>query len=419
MKHLLIIYPHWPPSNLVGVHRVRLIANELVELGLKVTLLTVDERDYEEAHDESGLQLVDPRIQVLKVRAKPIRTILGKRAIGDIGLRGFRNLKTCAIQLCQDQAIDCAWISIPSWYPSLIGRHLHRAEIPFGIDYQDPWVHRHPENAGLFSRSRITISMARILEPIAMQHASFITGINQAYFEGAIQRNPHLRLLPQGELQLGFSHRDHNIPLPNLKSPWLSDHRVFIYAGAFLPLSRSLWKLFFEALSQLEKCGELDPNVRFYLFGTGVAPHGSLQELAAANGVEHLVCEYRERIPFLHVQEFMRRAEGVLSVGSVEPHYSASKIFQCLLSKKKLFSFFHSASEVRDILNRCNALQFHCDFNGGTSKENAIDGVSEKLANYLRASPTEWSPNLIPLESYSARKSAQRLLDTIAQIQSV
>ena len=28
MKRILIIYPHWPPSNLVGVHRVRLIANE-------------------------------------------------------------------------------------------------------------------------------------------------------------------------------------------------------------------------------------------------------------------------------------------------------------------------------------------------------------------------------------------------------
>ena len=29
MKTVLIIYPHWPPSNLVGVHRVRLIANHL------------------------------------------------------------------------------------------------------------------------------------------------------------------------------------------------------------------------------------------------------------------------------------------------------------------------------------------------------------------------------------------------------
>ena len=45
MKRMLIIYPHWPPSNLVGVHRVRLIANELHSLGWQAIVLTIDERD--------------------------------------------------------------------------------------------------------------------------------------------------------------------------------------------------------------------------------------------------------------------------------------------------------------------------------------------------------------------------------------
>ena len=83
MKRILIIYPHWPPSNLVGVHRVRLIANELEALGWKPTVLTVDEHDHEEQLSAASEQLVKPGMEVIKVRARPVKKIAGKRVIGD------------------------------------------------------------------------------------------------------------------------------------------------------------------------------------------------------------------------------------------------------------------------------------------------------------------------------------------------
>ena len=416
MKHLLIIYPHWPPSNLVGVHRVRLIANELVNMGIKVTVLTVDERDYEEPHDLSSLQLADPRINIVKVRAKQVSKIFGNRAVGDIGLRAFFNLKHRALKLCREEGVDCAWISIPSWYPSLIGQHLHRINVPFGIDYQDPWVHKLHEDTPLLSRARFTVGLARILEPAAVRSASFITGINEAYFAGTIKRNPHLKRSPQGELQLGFSHRDHGIPMPSIKSPWDAQHRVFIYAGAYLPLSSRLWKQLFLGLQKLQTIGKLDSNIRFYFFGTGTGHAQSLRQLAETFGLASFVHEHRERIPFLHVQELMRRAEGVLSVGSVEPHYSASKIFQCLLSGKKLFSFFHEASEARTILKECKALNFHCDFVPTASDEHSVDALVPLLSNFFDAQAEEWSPELASLEAYSAERSAEKLIQTFSKI---
>ena len=57
MKTLLIIYPHWPPSNLVGVHRVRLLVNEMPAQGWKPIVLTVDPEDYEEPHAEGSEKL--------------------------------------------------------------------------------------------------------------------------------------------------------------------------------------------------------------------------------------------------------------------------------------------------------------------------------------------------------------------------
>ena len=79
MKRLLIIYPHWPPSNLAGVHRSRLIANYSLDFDWDVTMLTVDSEHYEEALDPEIERLVAPHIDVRKVSAFPVFTLLGKR----------------------------------------------------------------------------------------------------------------------------------------------------------------------------------------------------------------------------------------------------------------------------------------------------------------------------------------------------
>lgn len=413
MKHLLIIYPHWPPSNLVGVHRVRLIANELHHLKWNVTVLTVDERDYEEPEDPDSLKLVSAEVNVIKVRANPIREIAGKRLVGDIGLRAYSALKRKAIKFSLEENVDFAWISVPSWYPALIGRSLYKIGIPFGIDYQDPWVHDLPEKISMFSRAAMTIRLAKFLEPIAVKRASAITGINQPYYQGVLDRNPQLQSVSNGSFQLGFSHTDHEITMPDLAAPWQNEHRAFVYAGAFLPMSLLLWERFFNALAMLKSENLLDPTIRIHLFGTGQNHHRSLQTMAADVGLEDVVAEHQERIPFLHVQEFLRRAEGVLSIGSTELHYSASKTFQCLLSGNKLFSYFHEGSDAREILRACKADTFHVSYNPAELVGDEILKIKFKLMPYFEAKPINWSPNLKPLEAYSSRRSAEALIQTI------
>ena len=97
------------------------------------------EEHYEEPNDTLALKLVDSSVEVVKVSAQRVGRIAGKRLIGDIGLRAFPQLKKSALNLIENRKIDCAWISIPSWYPSLIGNALHRKRIPFGVDYQHPY----------------------------------------------------------------------------------------------------------------------------------------------------------------------------------------------------------------------------------------------------------------------------------------
>lgn len=414
MKKVLIIYPHWPPSNLVGVHRVRLIANELITIGWEPIVLTIDERDYEEPLNTTAQNLVDERIEVIKVRAIAVVRVFGKRLIGDIGLRGYFPLLNKALEICSNRDIDAAWISIPSWYTSLIGRHLwKKRKVPFGVDYQDPWVHDLPQGVSPFSRANLTVFLAKLLEPYAVEHATYITGINRHYFSGCLDRNPHLETRPHGELQVGFSVRDHQIPQPKLSSPWSTDERVFIYGGAFLPLSAPNWILLFQALELLCQQELMPRGIKFYLFGTGQTLQKSLTCLANENNVGHLIQEIPERIPFLELQEFMRRSEGVLSIGSIESHYSASKTFQCILSGKKILSISHPQSEAKGILEQCKAGAFHMDNSTMSLTEDTIEQMGKLLLQYFDLGSTFWKPNLSHLSKYTALESAKTLANTI------
>ena len=99
MKRLLIIYPHFPPSNLAGVHRSRLFANHLKSFGWEPVILTVDERFYEEELDWNLQSLLPKELRIEKVNAFKITK---PRLIGDIGLRGFIQMRKKALKLLKN-----------------------------------------------------------------------------------------------------------------------------------------------------------------------------------------------------------------------------------------------------------------------------------------------------------------------------
>src|ERR1019366_4670600 len=133
-KNLLIIYPHWPPSNLAGVHRPRLIANYIHEFGWQPIVLTVKSEFYEEEPDTDIAKTVSPLIKVIYVNAfKPLKRF---RFFGDIGLRSFYQLYKGALKILNTSKIDFIWIPIPSFYVAVLGRLIHtKTGIPYGIDY--------------------------------------------------------------------------------------------------------------------------------------------------------------------------------------------------------------------------------------------------------------------------------------------
>ena len=132
LKKILIIYPHFPPSNLAGVHRPRLFAQHLPAFGWEPVILTVHEKYYEEAPDWNLVKLLPEDLRIEKVAAF---TITKRRLIGDIGLRAFFQLYKRAKQLLKKEHFDFVYIPIPSFYCALLGRMWHRSTgIKYGID---------------------------------------------------------------------------------------------------------------------------------------------------------------------------------------------------------------------------------------------------------------------------------------------
>jgi hypothetical protein len=413
MKNLLIIYPHWPPSNLAGVHRPRLISNFLNEFNWNPIILTVSPEYYEEAPDKDISRTVREDVEVVYTKAYRVTK---PRFIGDIGLRAFPFLYRAALKLIRTREIDFIWIPVPSFYTSLLGRVLHeKTSVPYGIDYIDPWV-RDIHNRKDW-RSKLSLQVAKWLEPIAVKKASLISGVSEAYYRPVTERNFKNKPIAHVGMPYGFDSGDHKFILDDLELPWtgMNDYQPLVYAGAFLPNAHLLIKALFKVIGQKVEQGQWDNRKHLYFIGTGSYTGTTIAAYARENGIASFVHEVRERFPYLHVLNFLSKAYAVMAIGSTEQHYTASKIFQALLSRRPVFAMFHRDSSAVAVLKECNAAAFLTEYSPEDTITELETTVKEKL-DLLLSGNVEWQPDLSKLEKYSAKASAKALADKLNEL---
>jgi hypothetical protein len=417
VKKILILYPHFPPSNLAGVHRPRLFAQHLPSFGWDPIILTVEEQYYEESPDYNLVKLLPPSLRIEKATAFPISS---PRMIGDIGLRAFLQLYKKAKHIIQSELIDFLYIPIPSFYCALLGRWLHHSTgIKYGIDYIDPWVHFFPGSERFFSRHWFSTKVAQFLEPIAVKKASLITGVSAGYYEPMLSRNLHLkRQALCGAMPYGGEQADHDLLLQLNIQPYLFNKNInkfqLIYAGAMLPKAYGLLEAIFKSI---QSNPQLFNQVEFHFIGTGkttLDPNGfNIKPLAEKYGLWHsVVFEYPKRIPYLDVLIHLRHADGVFILGSTEPHYTPSKAFQAVLSEKPILAVLHKDSSALNVLVESKSGMVF-GFDGNNDLDRLKDSFSFFFSEYL-----EWinlySPSCINkdyFEFYTAKMVTKKLVN--------
>ncbi len=422
MKKILILYPHFPPSNLAGVHRPRLFAQHLPLFGWEPVVLTVHEKYYEEAPDYNLEKLLPPTLRIEKVKAFRITK---PRLIGDIGLRAFFQLYKKAKQLIQSEKIDFLFIPIPSFYCALLGRWLNKTTgIKYGIDYIDPWVHQFPGSDNIFSRHWFSTKIAGFLEPIAVKKASLITGVAEGYYQGVISRNPHLmEQAVTGAMPYGGEKADHDKVTELGIEPYLFSKKKgtlqLVYAGAMLPKAYSVLEEIFKAIQQQPGLFE---NAIFHFIGTGNKPDDpvsfTIKPLAQKYGIwQSVVFEYPQRIPYLDVLVHLNNADAIFILGSTEPHYTPSKTYQAILAGKKILAVLHQNSSAAKVIEEANA--------GNVLAFNGIDDISSISRNFA----TVWKkfssnlPSFNPADvdpdafnKYSAKAVTKQLADLLNEV---
>lgn len=415
MKRLALLSTYFPPGNVAGVHRARLWAQYLPEFGWEPTIVTTDARYYEERLDPALTSLVPAGVKVVHTRALPTRPI---RLVGDLGIRAMWWHYRALSDLASRGEIDFLLITVASHYSSVLGRMIHRRfGVPYGIDYQDPWISDTPRPKRIFSKAWADQKLARVLEPWAVRDAALITGVAPGYFAGVLERNPALAAravtaaMPIGGSEMDFDTVRTTSPRPFLYDP---DDGLFhlIYAGALLPAGVSVVEAFLQGLARLRAGAPATAaRLRVHFVGTGRSADDAeghqVLPLARKAGVEDLVTEHPHRIGYVDSLNHLARAAAVLVLGSTERHYTPSKLFLAVLSRRPVLAVLHKASTAVDMLAAARAGRTVILPDDGLPDPAAIAGELQALVERPAYDPAavDWSA----FDAYSARNSARYL----------
>jgi hypothetical protein len=257
-------------------------------------------------------------------------------------------------------------VTIPSNFLAPLGRLMHRRfGVPFGIDYQDPWVAWWSGVDAKYSRAWWSYKLATWLEPWSVHDAALITGMAPGYLAGMLERNPDVaKQAVIATMPMGSAPEDYELVRTMHRAPFLFDpddgHFHMIYAGALLPAGIVVLEAFLAGLRALrERSPATASRLRVHFVGTGSSPddpngHQVMPRVRAAC-VEDMVDEHPNRIGYVDTLNHLARCGAVLVLGSTERHYTPSKVFQAILSQRPVFAMLHAESTAVGMIEQARA----------------------------------------------------------------
>jgi len=361
-KHVVIVAPQFPPCHLAAVHRSRYFAMHLEKFGWTPTVLTVDPVYYEEKTDPELSALLPEGLKVIRTKAFPVRPV---KIIGDIGIRSLWWHYRMLCELAQKKEIELLYIPIPPHYSSLLGVLLFRKfGIPYAIDYIDPWIIPGSVSPPFLSKAWFAYRLGTMLEPHALRNVSLITGVAPHYYEDVYKRYPWLDKVPSLGIPYGAEESDVAYLQKNPRSCYLFDpidgNMHVTYAGAMLPNAYATLEVLCRALEDIrKKKPDFFTRLRIHFIGTGKSSddrHGyNVIPVVKRFQLQGTIIEHPARIPFLDVLNHLAHSSAVLVMGSTDPHYSPSKIFQGVFARRPLVAILHENSSACALLQKSRA----------------------------------------------------------------
>lgn len=369
MRKVLVISPHFAPTNAPDMQRARLALPYLRACGWEPVVLAIEPALIEGGVLDPLLETTyPPDIRIVRVGGIPPRYTRWM-GIGSLWLRCGRAYQAAGERLLSREKFDLVFFTTTQFDAFTLGpRWKRKFGVPYVLDYQDPWVNDYYQRTrtkppGGLLKFAVAQWRARRHEPEALRESSGVIAVSDSYARDLAARyawfdGSGVRLLPFGAAAADIETARTHTPAKPLVD---FDDGCFhhIYAGRCGPdMTISLTTIFRAFKLYKERNPETAARVRFHFIGTDYAPPPLGREwampVAKAEGVEEHVREHCYRVPYFDALHYLVKADALLAVGSNDPTYSASKIFPYILAERPMLVVFNRHSPVLAFARQAN-----------------------------------------------------------------
>jgi hypothetical protein len=192
------------------------------------------------------------------------------------------------------------------------------------------------------------------------------------------------------------------------------------FIGTFMPRTGEPLRALFRAFRQLQQqAPDIAANIRMNFIGTSNQPYETemfwVKPIAEQEDVAASVYELPQRLPYLDALTLLKRSDGILLIGSDEPHYTASKIYPALMSGTPYLSLFHNKSSAHEILSAAGGGEA-LSFDGAGALPSIIPALTAGLRR-LVTNANSFSPgNKAAYADYEASAIARRFAEIFQRL---
>ena len=427
MKTVLIISPRFPPINAPDMHRVRLSLPYFEAMGWQPEVWHVDPSRIERDRDPLLSQTVPPDVPTYEVGAlNPTYTRLV--GLGSLALRSLPFYFQAINRRLARGDVDLIYFSTTAFPVMVLGRYWKRRfGVSYVIDMQDPWHNEYYLEQPPDERPPkywFSYRLHKYLEPVAMASVDGIISVSEGYCNTLCERYPNVEpqactVIPFGAAAGDFEVMEASaVTQPIFK---VSESTInIVYAGRGGHDMAVAASGLFEALARgRQRYPQLFERIRMYFVGTSYAPDGqgkkTIEPLAAQAGVDDVVHEFTDRIPYFQALRLLRDADHLVIPGSDDPHYTASKLYPYILSRRPVLAVFHEQSSVVDILRATNA-GVAVTFNDSTRRDALAGQLLEAWKFLLEQLPFTPDTNWEAFEPYTAKEMTRRQVEVFDRV---